>query len=139
MGVDMQRTAETIGKYGCYFLSLVKAGELLTGIKRDALRLYKRSLEKGWLEEDCYLNYPNLILEDITGDKWEVRKENADYSPRQDEVVILRYERKTTAGLLAHFVLAGLDGKTIDYDPYYPSQTVTKGYLVSKRVFKKYE
>lgn len=44
----MQRTAETIGKYGCYFLSIVKAGELLKGIKRDALRLFQRAVEKGW-------------------------------------------------------------------------------------------
>jgi len=135
----MQRTAEIIGKYGCYYLSVVRAGELATGKKVDALRLYKHSLEKGWLEEDCYLNYPDLILQDITGDPWKVRKEGADYIPKQGEIVILRYEYKTTAGLLAHFVLAGSDGKTIAYDPYYPSQTVAKGYLVSKRVLEKYE
>ena len=139
MGVDMQRTAETIGKYGCYFLSLVKAGELLTGIKRDASRLFQKAVEKGWSEDDCFLVRPDLILQDITGDPWKVRKEGADYIPKQGEIVILRYEYKTTAGLLAHFVLAGSDGKTIAYDPYYPSQTVAKGYLVSKRVLEKYE
>ena len=136
MGVDMQRTAETIGKYGCYFLSLVRAGELLTGIKRDALRLFQRAVEKGWSETDCFLLRPDLILQDITGDSWTVRKEGADYIPRQGEIVILRYEYKTTAGLLAHFVLAEADGETIGYDPYEPSQTVARGYLVSKRVFK---
>ena len=42
-----KRHSSVIQKYGCYFLSLVKAGELLTGIKRDALRLFQRAVEKG--------------------------------------------------------------------------------------------
>ena len=129
-----QKDFERIGKDGCYFLSVVQAGERLTGKYIDAYDVYVRSLAARYLDEECYLIYPDRILGMVTGRAYSVRKEARNYVAKEGEIVILRFERVVGRTTIGHFVLAGEDG-TVEYDPYGASETVHSGSLISKRVF----
>lgn len=126
----VQKDLERIGAEGCYFLSVVKAAEEIIGRYVDAYQVYLRAIDMGHMKEDCYLVRPEAILSMITGGLWVVTKEGPDYKAKPGEVVVERYERKTTTGTLAHFVLP-------DYDPYGDSRTRREGNKVSTRVFRR--
>lgn len=126
----VQKDFERIGAEGCYFLSLVKAAEEITGRYLDAYQVYLRAIDMGYMKEDCYLQRPEMILAMMTGGVWTVTKEGPDYKARPGEVVVERYERKTTTETFAHFVLPA-------YDPYGDSRTRREGKKVSTRVFRR--
>ena len=117
-----------LGDGGCYFISIICLGESISGEEVDDIRMYDIALSKKWIEKDCYVRYPDSILSYITGKKWKVRKEPADYIPKAGEFVIERWEWKQTMKTLSHFKLP-------NYDPYGDSETVKNGNLVSKRIF----
>jgi hypothetical protein len=67
----------TIGKYGCYLLSLFQIVDLplTTDIYEVELKhLYSRYLEKGWMDRECSIINGPAILTHLTGDLWEVEK-----------------------------------------------------------------
>jgi hypothetical protein len=130
-----QVIAEQIGKYGCYFLSVIRAAEKIVGRRIDAIAVYEDIVKRGWMGPDCYMHRPNEILAYLVGGTWHVQHQSRLYKPKEGEIVILRYERKDPAGAWAHFVLAAPDGQTVEYDPYGDSKTVRDGELISKRVF----
>ena len=129
-----QRYMELIGAEGCYFLSLIRAAELQILCRIDAVNAYEIAVSNLWMGKDCYLFKPARILEHLTGLTWTVRKEPKDYKIKKGDVVILRYERKTTSRTYTHFVLAGEHGEVV-YDPYGESRTVGEGQLMDMRVF----
>lgn len=130
-----QVIAEQIGKYGCYFLSLIRAAEKIIGRRIDAIAIYEDVVKRGWMGPDCFMNRPNEVLGILTGEKWHVQHQSRLYKPKDGEIAILRFERKDPSGSLTHFVLAGPDGQVVEYDPYGDSRTVREGELVSKRIF----
>jgi hypothetical protein len=123
-----QKVMETIGREGCYFLCLVRIAEEITGTRIDAIPVYLHSIDRQWMDKDCYLVQPHRILEHMTGTRWSVRKQDKIYQPEPGEKEVLRYERTVGRVTHAHFVLP-------DYDPYGDSLTVRNGRLVSKRIF----
>lgn len=125
-----QRVMEIIGKDGCYFLSVVHLAEEEIGARIDAIPVYFNCVQRQWMDTNCYLIQPHRILESMTGQKWEVRKEPKEYRCQPGEKEVLRYERTQGRTTYGHFVLP-------DYDPYGESLTVRNGFLVSKRIFKK--
>lgn len=129
-----QKDFERIGKDGCYFLSVIRAAERVTGTYIDAYDAYVRSLAANYMDEECYLTYPERILGMLTKRNYSVRHEARNYAAKEGEIVVLRFERSVGRTTIAHFVLAGEDG-TIEYDPYGVSETVHSGSLISKRVF----
>jgi hypothetical protein len=67
----------TIGKYGCYLLSLLQIGELVlldNGYEGQLHSLYALSLKKGWIDRDCTIIDGPAILRELTGYQWEVQK-----------------------------------------------------------------
>lgn len=129
-----QKDFERIGKEGCYFLSIIRAAELIIGEYIDAYQTYVGALEDKVIESNCFVNSPAALLSSLTGMRWSVRKETREYVQKPGEVVILRFERQDGMTTKGHFVLAGDDG-SVEYDPYGVSETVASGSLVSKRVF----
>jgi hypothetical protein len=131
-----QKDFERIGAEGCYFLSIIAAAERYNGSYIDAYDAYTKALDKKIMDENCYMIAPDVLLSDLTGRKWIVRKEPLGYQPNLGEVVIYRYERVEGMKTWAHFVLAGEDN-SVEYDPYGKSLTVERGHIVSKRVFRR--
>lgn len=129
-----QLIMERIGKWGCYFLSIIYLAERITGTRIDAVVAYEQCVGEGWLGPDCFVTRPDKIIGYLTGKEWRVRHEARAYRPTDDELVIFRYERATTMQNLAHFVVGSQSGEIV-YDPYGESQTVQHGRLASMRIF----
>jgi hypothetical protein len=124
-----QKIMEILGRDGCYFLSLVRLAENITGKRIDAIPVYLEAIERQFMDADCFLVQPHRVLEIMTGKRWTVRKEDRRYQVQPGELEVLRYERTVGRTTIGHFVLP-------DYDPLGKSLTVQNGYLVSKRIFK---
>jgi len=134
-----QKEFETIGKTGCYFLSIVHLAEKYTGKYIDAYLAYTSALKSKVMKEDCFVLDPAALLRMLTGVAWSVTKEAATYEPTKNDLVILYYERiddsTMESKVYGHFVVGGNDG--VEYDPYGDSLTVRKGTLKSKRIFRR--
>lgn len=102
----------------------------------DPLIAYMECVKRGWVDAECYLNDPDMIIGYLLGGKWTVRKETPDYKPVLGDIVVLRYEKKNTMSTDGHFVLGGLD-KSIVYDPMGASETVLHGELKSLRILSR--
>jgi len=127
--IALQYKLEKIGKYGCYFLSLLKAFNRTS----DFLELYEKYIVKGWMDSDCYLKYPKGIVADLSGyDEWKVEKLT---SFKKGDIVIAYYFNPTTG--LHHFVLFNNDNKLI-WDSLGQSNTVRNGFIESYRIFTRY-
>jgi hypothetical protein len=126
----IQRLAAALGATGCYFLCLVYLGERESGAPVDALHAFRAALLARYVREDCYVDYPERILEMIAGGGWSVEKRPADVPTAPGELEILRYDN---AGA-SHFVVGDGSGG-IAFDPYGDSRTVREGKLASKRIF----
>jgi hypothetical protein len=127
--MNIQTIAKTLGETGCYFICLLR----LVFKENDALLLYRQALQLKIIDRDCYVKDPEKLLSLAAGGKWSVKHGNLEAN---GEFEIVRYERKTPAGLLAHFVVG--DGKGgIAYDPLDSSFTVSLGKPVSKRLVER--
>lgn len=131
---SVQKDFERIGAEGCYFLSIVKAGERLLRKYVDAYELYVNAVDRNIIEQDCYINDPGKLMALIMGGRWAVEKVPPEYISKPGEITIMRYERTDGGKLYSHFVLATEDGVFVDYDPYGDSKTVRAGVMVSKRI-----
>ena len=136
MNEPRQRVMSTIGRYGCYFLSIVHAAEKITGQRIDAVQVYNDATLARWMDADCFVVQPDRIMEMMTGKKWDIRHDSIAYRPHDDEVMIMRYEVKRTGITYSHFVLCSGDG-SVEYDPYGNSSTVSDGQPVSSRIFSR--
>ena len=82
MKIGPQKVAENIGKGGCLYLCYIKLAHLLNVsfindcyILSDAVTSYDYLLNKGIIDEDCYVNKPKLLAEHIMPDsKFTVEK-----------------------------------------------------------------
>jgi hypothetical protein len=125
-----------IGATGCYYLSICKAAELLRGREVDVVKNYVKLIKLGYMDWDCYVKDPAKIMDYLTGDKWDTTKESTEYRPYPEDVIIGRFERKTTMQTYGHFVLLDKN-KHVVYDPLGTSKTVQDGKMVSLRVFRR--
>jgi len=132
----IQRNAELVGAYGCYFLAILHLAEGIIGETIDPLRAYLYAIDADWMTEDCYVNEPSSILSYFSGARWRNTKEAADYETRSGELEILRYELRETMTTKAHFVVGDGAGNE-QWDPYGNSVTVERGNIVSKRIFRR--
>lgn len=130
----MQKTALEIGKYGCYFLSIVEAAERKTGNYMPIMSTFLDMKRRGYIGEESYILAPDKILTMLTGKAYTVRHEAKDYRAKEGEIEILRYEWRRKGEVSAHFVLG--DGKgRVAYDPLDGANTVKNGVVESKRIF----
>ena len=123
---NIQGKMEMIGKSGCYFLSLL----YVTNNLPNALPLYDRFIEKGWMENDCFIKDPLSIISDLTGKKYMVYKNDA--FKKADIAIAYFYNPKTK---LHHFVVVDTKSGEVKYDPLGNSNTVANGKVESYRLF----
>lgn len=121
-----QKIAEILGKDGCYLFCILRK----FGKDDEAIKYYPILVQKGLIKSDCFVLDPAKIAELVSGQKWTVRHERADYVCKEGEWEIQRWERKTTGVTYSHFTLP-------DWDPLGTSVTRNLGTLVSKRVFRR--
>lgn len=125
-----QRIFEILGKYGCYLFCIARIIEKISETPVDMEKLYVAAKDKGYIQEDCFVKRPEMIVAMYLGGEWEVRHDVADYKPQWNEYIVERWELKLTGVTKSHFVLP-------DWDPYGESETRQKGTRVSTRVFKR--
>lgn len=130
----IQKLMLVIGKDGCYFLSILRAAELATAKDIDALAVFLACQRKGWIEDDCYLNFPGDIYGYLVGGTWTARKEPKSYVPKPGEIVILRYEWKSDLNTVKNHFVLGNEARELAYDPMGSSLTVQNGQLADLRI-----
>jgi hypothetical protein len=126
-----QRIMKTIGEYGCYFLSLVHLSEELTGKRIDAIEAFLYARQQKWIDDDCSMIAPDSVLSRLAGKSFAVTKEDASYRAKEGEYEILQFQN----GAFKHFVLGDGTGR-VSYDPLGDSNTVAKGTIIGKRIFR---
>ena len=134
MTKGMQKTALEIGRYGCYFLSIVEAAERKTGNYILVVPTFLDMKKRGYIGEDCYILAPDRIMTELTGKAYTVRHEVKDYRAKEGEIEILHYEWRKKGEVSAHFVLGDGNGR-VAFDPLDGANTVKNGVVESKRIF----
>ena len=129
-----QRVYKILGENACYQLCLTRIAERVLGLPIDDYKVFVWGVTSGVIGEDCYIFYAARLLEHLTVDKWEVRKERPEYKCKENEFEIQRWEwEEVITGktiVHSHFILP-------DYDPLEPSETVKNGKMVSKRICRR--
>lgn len=115
MMIGPQKVAENIGKSGCLYLCYIKLAYLLNVspindcyILSDAVTSYGYLLNKGIIDEDCYVNDPVLLAKHIMPDK-EFSVEKIYEIPNDAPDYIVTYNGK-------HFMIANKAGEIV-WDP----------------------
>ncbi|MBE3088021.1 MAG: DUF261 family protein [Chloroflexi bacterium] len=142
----VQCIAASIGKWGCYFLCILRLAEKALGKFLDPFRFYILAVQGRYMRWNCYLDDPGGFFSTLAGGHWRVLKagDGKDsagndydlplaYVPAEGELEIDRFE--VAGESEGHFVVG--DGATVDWDPYGESRTVREGRLVSKRIFRR--
>mgnify|MGYP005845877193 CR=1 FL=1 len=127
MHEGIQKDLFYLGKYGCYFLSILKLCERFNEAPIEPIQAYRECFHEGLISADCYVRNPEKIMSKYTSYNWEV------YKTIPGDVfgaVVERWSRKGTMVEEAHFKLP-------DWDPWGGSDTVKYGYLESLRVFRR--
>lgn len=144
-GIQNKFTIESVRLYGCYFLSLLRFGEMLQHEKhlftdQEIADFYYKYVKCGWLEADCFVVNPTAILRDVSNvvKNWEVAK--ATNTPTED-IFVTYLKRKASVPVngvepLGHFILQWNDGgKIITWDSCAIAQLWGKYQIDSYRVF----
>lgn len=138
MEQGIQTFLSEVGEAGCYALAIVKLAERITGDDMDVVKVLSDAVAKGYIyynkdntedNNNMMVIYPDILLSDLVGKKFGIKKVEYEYLPQTGEYVIYRWERVTTKGTYSHFRLP-------DFDTLHDSQTVKYGKIVSTRVFK---
>ena len=142
---DSYGTIREIKKYGCYMCSIINA-YLAQKAKQlhvvDVNELYYKALDDQIINRNCFINSAlAFCVKVLRWDVKDVRKETADYVPKNNEVEILLMRRYAPTlpdaekdGYVYHFVLKSKHG-TI-YDPIYKGAVTTmNGDIHTKRIF----
>ena len=149
----MQKIAKAIGESGCYYLSLCYIAETLLGVHVDPIyyfNIFSKEKTGGtvWIESDCYMNRPDLVLKGIL--KIEIAKHGINFSfnevkisknydlfyfPKNNEHLIGYFENEVTMKTYGHFVNVD-SNKNVINDPLGESNTVKNGKLKSLRVIE---
>jgi len=146
MNEPVQKLLLALGNFGCLFLSIVRAAEIITSKALNELVIFvecSRKTEivsgarKAWIDADCYVNFPASIFGYLVGGSWVYTKEDIAYTPVTGDIVILRYEwQKTPTSTSTHFCLGDLNKQCI-YDPMGDSLTRANGKLVGLRILRR--
>lgn len=117
-----------IGKYGCYFLCLLHVANK----ENKAIEYYDKYLKLKYIDEECTVLRPDLILLDLLKKNYNVAKREpnlpSDYYSNKRKYIIVEYWFNPNTKL-HHFKLP-------NWDPYGNSRTVAEGFIESTRVFE---
>ena len=120
--IPLQKKLKYLGDFSCYLLCLCKQ----FGQEDKILELYDYFLNKGYIDETCYVKDPVKIVKYLSGNNYKV--ERLEKLPIKYDFAVLHYYNKNTG--LGHFVLK-------DWDPLGNSNTRLNGVIESYRVFTK--
>lgn len=145
MKVDaIQSFFMSAGKYSCYADCIIRLAAEQNGVSltlRDVGEALDKGIDAGYISFNTgnYADYDNFYVTNpagfmglLTGKRWAVSKERADYNPRKGELVIdfkvlSEADAKKNVG---HFVLPG-------WDPIQNSNTGRNGFVWTRRVFRR--
>lgn len=121
-----QKICKVLGEGGCYFLSLLH----LANQEDRAIYWYKRSVDEGWIDEECYLWSPVGLLKALFDVSYTVTiSEKID---KDADFIIAKYKNET----YCHYVVVDKKGNVI-WDPLEKSNTVKNGKVVDYRIIKR--
>lgn len=142
----VQKILLALGQFGCLFLCILRAAELMMSKALNEVFTYvecakKISIINGtrkqWVDSECFVNCPHFIFGYLVGGDWSYSWENIDYKPVPGEIVFLRYEwKKNTSETSSHFCLGDID-KNCVYDPMGDSLTRLNGKLAGIRILRR--
>ena len=124
-----------IAESGCYFMALVEAAAKRSTGLLFAVPLvnsvFNRCVAKQYMHGDCYIIYPDKILETLGVQAAYLGKTTRPCADNEFEILHWYYEKRNWH----HFT--GGDGEGhVSYDPWGISITATLGVLKSKRLFR---
>ena len=123
-----------IGRFGCYFLCLLKIAEVVTLEPSDIVAAYDEMLHEGFMKRNCFIVNPKGILEKLT-DKFCIYKPiDTDYNGGEYDFTIKRYSLVYGGQKQTHFVLYDADGKEL-LDPAPDSKIKANGKVDASRCF----
>jgi hypothetical protein len=139
--IDPEVVHKPIRKFGCYFFSTLWHIEQFTGRRltyEQIMEHYCCLVQLGYMDNDCYINSLNGILEHFGMPyQYTGKHEPASYLTGPNELEILKFERERPGkDPVPHFV-AGDGCGQVAFDPYGNSRTVREGSLASKRILRK--
>jgi hypothetical protein len=137
MKQGIQSFLKSVGETACYALCIVQVAIELTGKEINVVNALTLGIDRGCIKytpdnrdgNNFYVVMPDKFLSLLTARDWSVRHAAPTSGIRADELVVERYEYKTTSGILGHFKLPAWDSMS-------PSPVAEKGKLVSLRVFR---
>lgn len=121
-----QKICRILGESGCYFFCLLHS----VGKENDALNTYKKVVDIGWMDEDCYIKDPCAILKYLTGKKYTAVKDTS-LDPNADIIIGLWHNPATN---FHHFVIMDSNNNVV-WDSLGHSTTVADGSIESYRLF----
>lgn len=121
-----QKICKILGESGCYFFCLLHS----VGKENDALSIYKKVVDIGWMDEDCYIKDPCAILKYLTGKKYTAVKDTA-LDPNANIIIGLWHNPATN---FHHFVIMDSNNNVV-WDSLGHSTTVADGSIESYRLF----
>lgn len=121
-----QKICKILGESGCYFFCLLH----YVGKENDALNIYKKVVDIGWMDEDCYIKDPCAILRYLTGKSYAVVKDTV-LDPNANIIIGLWHNPTTN---FHHFVIMDSNNKVV-WDSLGYSTTVADGVIESYRLF----
>lgn len=121
-----QKICRILGESGCYFFCLLHS----VGKENDALNIYKKVVDIGWMDEDCYIKDPCAILKYLTGKKYTAVKDTA-LDPSANIIIGLWHNPTTN---FHHFVIMDSNNNVV-WDSLGHSTTVADGSIESYRLF----
>ena len=125
-----QKICKILGESGCYFFCLLH----YAGKENDALSIYKKVVDIGWMDFDCYVKDPCAILNYLTGKKYTVKK--SEVLDPTANIIIGKWYNPTTNH--SHFVVMDSNNNVV-WDPLGNSITVANGTIKSYRIFHEYK
>ena len=123
-----------LGNEACFFLQLLNIAETYSGHTIDIetaawLCSIKGFIDMNWNDltdkKNFTINKHAAILELFTGKRWSYIKESPSYKAKKNEYIINEWQN----GSFTHF-------DSDDFHSLQNSNTVAKGKIISRRVFK---
>lgn len=130
----MQSKFDMIGRYGCYFLSILRLVWIYTGVRKDVLHAYDKLIAEGIMLPDCTVLDAAKALATL-GVREANQLQIAFAGPEAEGATCEYYFGCYKTKSHTHFVL--MRHGLIEFDPLGDSNTVRNGALVSTRVLKK--
>jgi hypothetical protein len=132
----IQTFLEEGGDAACYALDILKIAEKVTNKDFDVIATLCTCINKGFIyynwknaddDDNFFMKNPAAMLSFLTGKRWTVTKESANYVLKPDEYAVDYWQKPDS--VLGHFRLP-------DWDSLKDSKTAKVGKITSRRIFR---